>query len=84
VWLNDFKSAIATEDIQRISLLIDQIPTFENLQQMEEAAYLLLHAKSLLEAEQNKNRLALQQLKNTIDFLQSSENPSTSTLNLKF
>lgn len=84
MWLSSFKAAIGSEDIEKISLLIDQMPTFENLQEVEEAAYLLLHAKAMLETEQNKNRFALQQLKNTIDFLQSSENPSQSTLNIKF
>lgn len=84
MWLNAFKTALVTEDIQKLSSLIEQMPVFDSLEEMETAAYMLLHAKTLLENEQQKNRLTLQQLKNTIDFLQSSENPSSSTLNIKF
>lgn len=82
-WLGDFKKAVILKEFETLKQLIDEMPPMESLAQMEEAAYLLHHAKSLLELEQTATLGSLQQLKNTLDFLKATENTPTSSFNLK-
>lgn len=83
MWLTNFKKALILKEFETLSQLIDEMPPMESLSQMEEAAYLLHHAKTLLEVEQSATLGSLQQLKNTIDFLKATENTPTSSFNLK-
>lgn len=83
MWLTDFKKAIILKEFETLGHLIDEMPPMESLSQMEEAAYLLHHAKTLLETEQSVTLGSIQQLKSTIDFLKATENTPTSSLNLK-
>jgi len=83
LWLNDLKKAIILQDTQKLESLIDQMPNFSALADMEEAAYLLLSAKTFLESERSQALHSLSQLKNTIDFLKATENITASSINLK-
>lgn len=83
LWLNDLKKAIILQDTQKLSSLIDQMPHFSTLIEMEAAAYLLLSAKTFLESERSLTLHSLSQLKNTIDFLKATENTTASSINLK-
>jgi len=83
MWLNDFKKAIILQDTQKLGSLIEQMPQFSNLSEMEEASYLLLNAQKFLENERALTLHTLSQLKNTIHFLKATENTMTSSINLK-
>jgi len=83
LWLNDLKKAIILQDVQMLDSLIDQMPEFSTLLDMEEAGYLLLTAKTFLERERSITLHSLSQLKNTIDFLKATENITASSINLK-
>lgn len=83
MWLTNFKKALILKEFETLNQLIDEMPAMESLSQIEEAAYLLHNAKTLLEAEQSATLGSLQQLKNTIDFLKATENTPVSSLNLK-
>jgi len=83
IWLNDLKKAIILQDVQKLESLIDQMPKFSTLLDMEEAGYLLLTAKTFLERERSLTLHSLSQLKNTIDFLKATENITASSINLK-
>lgn len=82
-WLNDLKKAIILQDFQNLDSLIDQMPQFNTLPEMEEAVYLLLNAQTSLENERSQIHHSLTQLKNTIDFLKATENTPSSSINLK-
>ncbi|MFA6629532.1 MAG: hypothetical protein WCS55_07155 [Sulfuricurvum sp.] len=83
MWLIKFKKALILEEISQISSLLDEMPQFNTLQEIEEAAYLLIEGQKLLERNKRKTAHAMQQLKNTIDFLKSTQNIQASSLNLK-
>ncbi len=83
MWLSNFKKAVILKEFGTLEHLIEEMPPLESLSQMEEAAYLLHHAKILLEAEQSSTLIALQQLRNTIDFLKATENTPASSINFK-
>ncbi|MBD3799269.1 hypothetical protein [Sulfuricurvum sp.] len=83
MWLTKLKTALVLEEVERISHLLDEMPQFETLSQMEEAAFLLQQSKIFLESEKSKTAHTLQQLKNSIDFLKSTQQQAPHTLNLK-
>jgi hypothetical protein len=83
MWLNEFKAALVLEQIDTISSLIDEIPHFETLEEIEQAAYLLQQASELAESNKRQTTQTLQHLKSTIDYLKSSQTPTDSSLNIK-
>lgn len=84
MWLTKLKTALVLKEIEAISSLIGEMPSFETLEEMEQAAYLLQHAKTLLEEEMSQTAQTMQQLKNTLNFLQSTQTDRPASLNLKF
>jgi len=82
-WINDLKKAIILQDFQKLDSLIDQMPQFNTIPEMEEAVYLLLNAQTSLENERSQTLHSLTQLRNTIDFLKATENTPSSSINLK-
>lgn len=83
MWLTNFKKALILKEFETLTRLIDDMPQFESLLEMEEAAYLLDHAKSLFETEKSTTFASFQQMKNTIDFLKATENSPASSINFK-
>lgn len=83
IWFTNFKKAIILKEFETLDQLINEMPVMDTLIQMEEATYLLHHAKTLLEMEQSATRSSIQQLQNTIDFLKATENTPISSFNLK-
>jgi hypothetical protein len=84
MWLTKLKTALVLEEIDRISSLLDQMPNFSSLAEMEEATYLLSQTKILIEHNKSETAHTMQQLKSTIDFLNSTQIKPPSSLNLKF
>lgn len=83
MWLTKLKAAFVLGQMDQIASLINEMPTFETLEEMEQAAFLLQHVQTLLEEEKAKTAQTLQQLKSTINFLQSTQTDLPSSLNLK-
>ncbi|MCX6073483.1 MAG: hypothetical protein NTY39_04110 [Campylobacterales bacterium] len=83
MWLKEFKKALILKDFDTLDSLIDQMPSMESLAQMEEASYLFQNARVLIESEQVATLRAMQQLKNTLDFLKATENSISPTINIK-
>jgi len=84
MWLTKLKTALVLEEIDRISFLIDEMPQFDTLKEMEEAAFLLQQSKTLLEQKKIQTAQTLQQLKNSLNFLKSTQTQPVHSLNLKF
>jgi hypothetical protein len=83
MWLDSFKLALILEETTTLSTLLDQMPRFENLAEMEEAAFLLQQAYELTERNKHETAHTLKQLKNTLEFLKSTQNLTDSSLNIK-
>lgn len=83
MWLAKLKSALVLEETAQLAALIDTMPQFDTLEEMEQAAYLLRQAKAFLETKKGETAQTLLQLKKSIDFLNSSQPVPSSTINLK-
>ncbi|MDP2851600.1 MAG: hypothetical protein Q8M43_08095 [Sulfuricurvum sp.] len=84
MWLTKLKTALILEDFETLSSLLDEMPQFDTLQQIEEASYLLAQSKISLEKNRAETAHILQQLKNSLNFLKSTQTEPPSSLNLKF
>ena len=84
MWLSKLKTALVLEEIEHLSALLDEMPQFDTIEQMEEAAFILQQSKTLLEQKKIQTAQTLQQLKNSLDFLKSTETQQAHSLNLKF
>ena len=83
MWLTQLKTALILEDIEKLSSLLEEMPQFENIEQMEEASYLLIQTKALIEKNKADTAQILLQLKNSQNFLKSTQAELPSSLNLK-
>lgn len=72
MWLQEFKLAYLEEDVEKMSALLDTMPQFDTLQELEEAKYLL--ANAFEDASKEKQRLlnSLSEIKKSIAFINSS------------
>lgn len=84
MWLTKLKTALILEDFETLSSLLDEMPQFDTLQEIEEASYLLAQSKISLEKNRAETAHILQQLKNSLNFLKSTQTEPPSSLNLKF
>lgn len=84
MWLTKLKKALVLEEIEAISTLIDEMPQFETLSQMEEATYLLAQCQILLNRRKTETGQALQHLKKSINFIKSTQIDLPHSLNIKF
>ncbi|MBV5321862.1 MAG: hypothetical protein JZU62_09250 [Sulfuricurvum sp.] len=84
MWLTKLKTALVLENIEQLSSLLDEMPQFESIEQIEEVSYLLIQTKSLIEKNKAETAQILIQLKNNLNFLKSTQEEPPSSLNLKF
>ena len=73
MWLKQFKIALIQEEVQALATLLDEMPQFNNLQEAEEASYLLIQAYELMSRLKNETSKTMQQLKKNIDYMKSTE-----------
>jgi len=83
MWLNRFKAALAAKDVAAISALTTQMPAFETVEQMQQASYLLLEARTLMTSLQEQNKRTLAQMRKHIAFLKSTRSDSAQKLDIK-
>ncbi|MEA3371345.1 MAG: hypothetical protein U9Q40_08385 [Campylobacterota bacterium] len=83
MWLTNIKIAIVEKNTDRLNNLLDEVPKFENKQDMEEAMYLLREAAELVYKLQDETTESMKQIKRNMDFLKSTEAPRTAKLDLK-
>ena len=71
-WLSELKVAIVSKKPQQISYLIDTMPSFEKVEEMQEALYLIKEAYTLMNELKNETLGQREQIKKNIDFLEST------------
>ena len=82
MWINDFKLAIISKDTNKIDFLVTQMPQFESLSEMQEAFYLLNHAKELLEGLKDETAKSMKKIKDTIRYIESTSTKNTVNLDI--
>lgn len=73
-WSDRLKVALVAKDTNAISQLLDAMPEFTSLEEMQEAFYLLKQANTLLQTLKADTLTQMNQIKKNIDFLNSTQN----------
>ena len=83
-WLNELKVAIISKDSQKISTLIDTMPTFEKIEQMREALYLIKEAYFVMTELKSETLVQREQIKKNIDFLESTATQQNNSFDVSY
>ena len=83
-WLRELKVAIVSKEPQKISALIDTMPTFKNVEEMQEALYLIKEAYVLMNELKSQTLAQREQIKKNIDFLESTASQQKNSLDVSF
>lgn len=83
MWLTKFKIAIIEKNTNNLYKLMDEVPKLENLEEIEEALYLLKEATTLVSSLKDDTSVSMKQLKRNIDFLKSTQAPRKNQLDIK-
>jgi len=84
MWLKKLKIAVIQKDLELLSTLLKNIPTLNDENEIQEAQYLLAQAKSEVQSLQEKTSNSMKQMKKNMEFLKSTQRPSTNKLDTKF
>lgn len=82
MWLNEFKVALVSNDLAKLQLLIDTMPQFQTVQEMQEALFLIDDAKTKVTTLKNKARLDMKKIKQNIQFLEATHVQSASKIDI--
>ena len=83
MWLNSLKIAIVEKDITKFNELMDEIPQFETQAEIEEALYLIREASNLVHNLKNETSTSIQQIRNNLKYIKSTQNKSKSKFDIK-
>jgi len=77
MWLNKLKIAIIEKDLNSLNSLMDELPQLERREDIDSALCLLKEATSLVESLKDETQISMVQMKKNINFLKSTQAPST-------
>ncbi len=72
LWLDSFKIALILNDTDKLQILVEDIPIFATLQQMQEAKQLIINAKKQIMQLKNKTLIDMKNIKQTMTFMKST------------
>ena len=82
MWLKAFSIAIVEKDIDKLNLLMDDLPQFDNKADMESALSLIGEAKKVVENLKDNTQASMTQMQKNIQFLKSTQAPIVSKLDI--
>ncbi|BBG65697.1 hypothetical protein NNO_0994 [Hydrogenimonas sp.] len=81
-WLNSFKAAIVEEDERRIAELLDSMPLFNNMEDMQETLQLIAEATKKFEAKRDDLGRQMNEIDNERRYITSTSYISTTLLDV--
>jgi len=82
MWLNSLKIAIIEKDIDRLNLLMDDLPALKDTKEIETAVFLLKEATSLVQGLQDDTQASMLQMKKNLKFLKATQAPIVGGLDI--
>ena len=83
MWLNSLKIAIVEKNTDKIDTLLNDIPQLESKEEIEEALYLLREASELIHTLKDETSHSMRQIKKNLQFLRSTDIPTSTKLDIK-
>ncbi len=82
MWLQQFKIALAEQNSDSISKLLDEMPAFEEVSQMREAQFLIAQAFEFIGQLKEETASTISQIKKSRDYLRSTDVSESTQLNV--
>ena len=83
MWLKQLKIAVVEQNVEQIDTLLENIPTLENIEDLENALYLIEEAKSIICNLQGTLEVQMNKMKKNLHYLRSTQEPRRNRLDLK-
>lgn len=83
IWLNKLQIAIIEKDTDSLDTLLDKLPEFKDIQDMKKASFLLIEASKLLHSLKDDTVCQMRKIQKNIKFLNSTQAPIVSKLDIK-
>lgn len=83
MWITKLKIAIVGQDTDLINKLLDELPEFSDVKEMQEAMHLLREASILLHTLKDETSQNMKQIKKNISFIKSTQPQLNSKLNIQ-
>jgi len=72
MWLDEFKIALVAKDIQKLETLLENIPTLQSQEEIQQALFLLQQATQLIEQLKTKTKKEMDLLQKNRSFFTTS------------
>ena len=82
MWLKELKIAVVQKNVEQVEKLLENIPSLDNPQEIEETLYLLEEAKSIVQGLKDETVESMAQMKKNIDFLNSATADKTAKFDI--
>lgn len=82
MWLTELQIAIVEKNTQSLEKLLEELPKFESVAEMESAMYLLKEASILLHTLKDETSLSMEKMKKSMQFLRSTHSPLSKGLDI--
>ena len=82
-WLSKLKVAIAEKNIENINELIENLPQFETIDELDEAQYLFKEVYLLINGLKDETQSSMQRIQKNLSFMRSTEVKPTTALDIK-
>ena len=83
-WAKKLTVAIATKNTQQIATLTKELPEFSSVEEMRQAQYLIKEAYVLMQELRDTTRRQMQQIKKSIDFIESTSPQQKNSLDVSY
>jgi len=83
MWLTKLKIAIIEKNPDALNRLLDDIPQLQSPKEIEEAVYLLKEATALINDLKDETKVSMKQIKKNLDFLRSTDIPTSKKLDIR-
>ena len=83
MWLTKLKIAIVEKNTSNMDKLLNDIPELTDADEIEEAIYLLREAAELIHTLQDETSDSMKQIQKNLQFLRSTDIPTSSKLDIK-
>ena len=76
MWLKELKIALIEEDVEKMDILLDNLPDLQQPKEIETALYLIKQASTLVENFRDETFVSMTQMQKSINFLKSTQAPN--------
>jgi len=83
VWIKEFQLALVLKDVEKLNTLMDSVPNFTKTKEIDTLLCLIQEARLLVSGLKDETKVSMVQMKKNIIFLNATNAPRASKLDIK-